>query len=49
MTTPQVVAELGWSRQIIRDVLGVTPNFMRPPYGDIECVPRRAPRPPRAC
>jgi peptidoglycan/xylan/chitin deacetylase (PgdA/CDA1 family) len=49
MTTPQVVAELGWSRQIIRDVLGVTPNFMRPPYGDIECVPRRAPRAPRAC
>lgn len=32
----QIIAELGWTMQVIKDVLGVTPNFMRPPYGDIE-------------
>ena len=31
-----VVAELGWSRKAIKDVLGVTPNTMRPPFGDID-------------
>lgn len=31
-----VVAELGWARKAIKDVLGVTPNTMRPPYGDID-------------
>jgi peptidoglycan/xylan/chitin deacetylase (PgdA/CDA1 family) len=38
MTNEQVIAELGWSRKIIKDVLGVTPNFWRPPFGDIEWV-----------
>jgi peptidoglycan/xylan/chitin deacetylase (PgdA/CDA1 family) len=38
MSNEEVIAELGWSRKIIKDVLGVTPNFMRPPFGDIECV-----------
>jgi len=27
---------LGWSKKVIKDVLGVTPNMMRPPYGDID-------------
>lgn len=36
MTNEQVVAELGWSRQAIKEVLGVTPTSMRPPYGDID-------------
>ena len=36
LTTEQVIAELGWSKKVIRDVLGVTPNTMRPPYGDID-------------
>ena len=36
LTTQEIIAELGWSRQIIKDVIGVTPLFMRPPYGDIE-------------
>lgn len=36
MTNEQVVAELGWSRKAIKDVLGVTPTSMRPPYGDID-------------
>jgi hypothetical protein len=31
-----VVAELGWARKAIKDVLGVTPNTMRPPFGDID-------------
>jgi hypothetical protein len=38
LSNEQVIAELGWSRKIIKDVLGVTPTMMRPPYGDIECV-----------
>jgi len=36
LTTEQVIAELGWSRKIIKEVIGVTPNMMRPPYGDID-------------
>lgn len=37
-TNEQVIAELGWTRKVIQDVLGVGPLYMRPPYGDIECV-----------
>ncbi|KAK7025003.1 NodB-like proteiny domain-containing protein [Favolaschia claudopus] len=36
LTTPQIVAELGWTRKAIQSVLGVTPTTMRPPYGDID-------------
>jgi len=36
MTNEQIIAELGWSKKAIKDVLGVTPNMMRPPFGDIE-------------
>ncbi|KAI6149879.1 carbohydrate esterase family 4 protein [Pisolithus tinctorius] len=36
LTTEQVVAELGWTRKAIKEVLGVTPTLMRPPYGDID-------------
>uniref|UniRef100_A0A8H7XUJ5 chitin deacetylase n=1 Tax=Psilocybe cubensis TaxID=181762 RepID=A0A8H7XUJ5_PSICU len=36
LTNEQIIAELGWSKKIIKDVLGVTPNMMRPPYGDID-------------
>jgi peptidoglycan/xylan/chitin deacetylase (PgdA/CDA1 family) len=35
-TNEEIIAELGWSKKVIRDVLGVTPNLMRPPYGDID-------------
>ncbi|KIY71912.1 carbohydrate esterase family 4 protein [Cylindrobasidium torrendii FP15055 ss-10] len=35
-TTEQIVAELGWTRKAIKEVLGVTPTTMRPPYGDID-------------
>jgi hypothetical protein len=37
-TTEQIIAELGWSKKVIYDILGVTPIHARPPYGDIECV-----------
>jgi peptidoglycan/xylan/chitin deacetylase (PgdA/CDA1 family) len=36
LTNEQIVAELGWTRLAIKTVLGVTPVFMRPPYGDID-------------
>jgi len=38
LTNDEIIAELGWTKQIIKDVLGVTPNMMRPPFGDIEYV-----------
>jgi peptidoglycan/xylan/chitin deacetylase (PgdA/CDA1 family) len=38
LTNEQIIAELGWSKKAIKDVLGVTPNMMRPPFGDIEYV-----------
>lgn len=37
-TTEEIIAELGWTKKVIKDVLGVTPTTMRPPYGDIESV-----------
>ncbi|KAL1941246.1 hypothetical protein VTO73DRAFT_7458 [Trametes versicolor] len=36
MTNEQIVAELGWTRHAIQTVLGVTPTFMRAPFGDID-------------
>ncbi|KAL1743143.1 carbohydrate esterase family 4 protein [Schizophyllum fasciatum] len=36
LSNEQVVAELGWARHAIQQVLGVTPTTMRPPYGDID-------------
>jgi peptidoglycan/xylan/chitin deacetylase (PgdA/CDA1 family) len=36
LTNEQVVAELGWTREAIKQVTGVTPVFFRPPYGDID-------------
>ncbi|KAF8640915.1 hypothetical protein AX17_000563 [Amanita inopinata Kibby_2008] len=36
LTNDEIIAELGWSKKAIKDVLGVTPNMMRPPYGDID-------------
>jgi peptidoglycan/xylan/chitin deacetylase (PgdA/CDA1 family) len=38
LTNEQIIAEFGWSRKIFQDVLGVTPIYFRPPFGDIECV-----------
>ncbi|KAF9565501.1 hypothetical protein CPC08DRAFT_658871 [Agrocybe pediades] len=36
LTNAELVAELGWTRKIIKDVLGVSPTTMRPPWGDID-------------
>ncbi|KAK0202715.1 carbohydrate esterase family 4 protein [Desarmillaria ectypa] len=36
LTNEQIVAELGWTRKAIKEVIGVTPTTMRPPYGDID-------------
>ncbi|KAJ1601458.1 hypothetical protein NDA14_002827 [Ustilago hordei] len=36
LTNEEIVAELGWTKEVIRSVIGVTPNTMRPPYGDID-------------
>ncbi|PKY46303.1 glycoside hydrolase/deacetylase, partial [Rhizophagus irregularis] len=31
-----IVAELKWTMKAIKDVIGVTPLYMRPPYGDTD-------------
>lgn len=36
LTNDQLIAELGWSKKVIKDILGVTPLYWRPPYGDID-------------
>lgn len=36
LTNEEIVAELAWTRQAIKDVIGVSPRTMRPPYGDID-------------
>ncbi|TCD70644.1 chitin deacetylase [Steccherinum ochraceum] len=36
LTNEEIIAELGWTRKVMRDVLGVTPLYWRPPYGDID-------------
>ncbi|GAA5974998.1 hypothetical protein JCM11641_006796 [Rhodosporidiobolus odoratus] len=36
LTNEEIVAELGWTKKVIHDITGVTPNTMRPPYGDID-------------
>lgn len=36
LSTLEVIAELGMARQIIKDTLGVTPTYWRPPYGDVD-------------
>lgn len=36
MTNDQIIAELGWSKKVIKDIIGVTPNTFRPPQGDMD-------------
>ncbi|KAF8202938.1 chitin deacetylase, partial [Pholiota molesta] len=36
LTNEEIIAELGWTKKVIKDVTGVTPNMMRPPFGDID-------------
>ncbi|CAO1636247.1 unnamed protein product [Parajaminaea phylloscopi] len=35
-TNEQILLELAWTKEVIRQITGVTPNTMRPPYGDID-------------
>ncbi|KZV96954.1 glycoside hydrolase/deacetylase [Exidia glandulosa HHB12029] len=35
-STEAIIAEFGWTKKIIKDALGVTPMYIRPPYGDID-------------
>lgn len=35
LTTDQIVAELVWTARLIKDLTGVTPALMRPPYGGV--------------
>lgn len=36
LTNEQIVAELRWSQQIIKDQTGVTPLYTRAPWGDVD-------------
>jgi len=36
LSNEEIIAELGWTKKIMKDVTGVTPNMFRPPYGDID-------------
>ncbi|KAF8594336.1 glycoside hydrolase/deacetylase [Ceratobasidium sp. AG-I] len=36
LSNEQIVAELGYTRKAIQAVLGVTPRYFRPPYGDTD-------------
>ncbi|EGF99006.1 family 4 carbohydrate esterase [Melampsora larici-populina 98AG31] len=36
LTNEQIIAEFAWSMKAIKDVIGVTPNCARPPYGDVD-------------
>ncbi|KAL0096704.1 carbohydrate esterase family 4 protein [Phycomyces blakesleeanus] len=36
LTNEQIVAELKWNEQVIKEVIGVSPKYFRPPYGDID-------------
>ncbi|KIY67441.1 carbohydrate esterase family 4 protein [Cylindrobasidium torrendii FP15055 ss-10] len=36
LTNDEIIAEFGWTRKVIREVIGVSPNTFRPPYGDVD-------------
>ncbi|EUC59077.1 chitin deacetylase [Rhizoctonia solani AG-3 Rhs1AP] len=36
LSNEEIIAELGWNLKAIKDVIGVSPKTMRPPYGDID-------------
>ncbi|KAG0229163.1 chitin deacetylase [Actinomortierella wolfii] len=36
LTNEQIVAELKWTEKAIHDIIGVTPLYWRPPYGDVD-------------
>jgi len=36
LTNEELIAEFGWTRLLFQNVIGVTPKFWRPPYGDVD-------------
>ncbi|KAI9199734.1 uncharacterized protein BJ171DRAFT_601649 [Polychytrium aggregatum] len=40
LTEAGIVAELLWTAQVLTDIIGVTPVYMRPPYGEIDAKSR---------
>ncbi|KAG0318635.1 chitin deacetylase [Dissophora globulifera] len=36
LSNEQIVAELKWTEKAIHDIIGVTPLYWRPPYGDVD-------------
>lgn len=36
LSNAQVVAELGWTKKLLTELLGVTPLHWRPPFGDVD-------------
>ncbi|CAI2186579.1 10687_t:CDS:2 [Funneliformis geosporum] len=36
LSNESIVAELLWTKKIIKEIIGVTPLYMRPPYGDTD-------------
>lgn len=36
LTNEQIVAELKWNELAIKEAIGVSPRYFRPPYGDID-------------
>jgi peptidoglycan/xylan/chitin deacetylase (PgdA/CDA1 family) len=36
LTNEQIVAEIKWTEKCIKDAAGVTPIYMRPPFGDVD-------------
>ena len=36
LTNDQIVAELIWNMRIVKEIIGVTPTMIRPPFGDID-------------
>ena len=36
LSNEQIVAELKWTEKAIVDIIGVTPIYWRPPYGDVD-------------
>ena len=36
LTNEQLIAELKWTEQAVKEVTGVSPRFIRPPFGNID-------------
>ncbi|KAI8051316.1 hypothetical protein BDF22DRAFT_693137 [Syncephalis plumigaleata] len=36
LTNEQILAEIKWTERAIKEVIGVQPKYLRPPYGDVD-------------